>query len=165
MLPAGGKPLGKKLDSAIKSFSSAAERKPVINYLAYSYRKAGKLDLAFKHYNQALALDLRHRGAHEYIGEAYLIRGDMKSAQKHLAAITRIQIPLRAKDMGLANDRALRKLTGLEKRMQAQSLQAVGHFVRQARGDHKYSRPGIGVYVLACGQLETSEHQCLKNVT
>ena len=117
----------------------------------------------------------------------------MKSAQKHLAAlreicslpceeltdleremanhskiitpITRIQIPLRAKDMGLANDRALRKLTGLEKRMQAQSLQAVGHFVRQARGDHKYSRPGIGVYVLACGQPETSEHQCLKNVT
>jgi tetratricopeptide (TPR) repeat protein len=84
----------KNWTSAIKSFSSAAERNPsnadVQNYLGYCYRKSGKLDLAFKHYNRALALNPRHRGAHEYVGEAYLIKGDLKSAQKHLAALREI---------------------------------------------------------------------------
>jgi len=92
---AGRKALeAKNWTSAIKSFSSAAERNPgnadVQNYLGYSYRKSGKLDLAFKHYNLALALNSRHRGAHEYIGEAYLLKGDVKSAQKHLAALREI---------------------------------------------------------------------------
>ena len=84
----------KNWTSAIKSFTSAAERNPsnadVQNYLGYCYRKSGKLDLAFKHYNLALALNPRHRGAHEYIGEAYLLKGDVKSTQKHLAALREI---------------------------------------------------------------------------
>lgn len=92
---AGRKALeAKNWTSAIKSFTSAAERNPsnadVQNYLGYAYRKTGKLDLAFKHYNRALALNPRHRGAHEYIGEAYLLKGDVKSAQKHLAALREI---------------------------------------------------------------------------
>ena len=90
-----GKPLRQKTGTpAIKSFSSAAKRNPrnadIQNYLGYAYRKTGKLDLAFTHYNLALALNPRHRGAHEYIGEAYLIKGDLKSAQKHLAALREI---------------------------------------------------------------------------
>jgi len=36
------------------------------------YRNLKQLDLAFKHYKRALELNPRHRGAHEYIGEAYL---------------------------------------------------------------------------------------------
>lgn len=32
----------------------------------------------------------RHRGAHEYIGEAYLMAGDVASAQKHLEALRAI---------------------------------------------------------------------------
>ena len=84
----------KNWHSAIKSFSSAAKRNPrnadIQNYLGYAYRKTGKLDLAFTHYNLALALNPRHRGAHEYIGEAYLIKGDLKGAQKHLAALREI---------------------------------------------------------------------------
>ena len=92
---AGRKALeAKNWTSAIKSFSSAAERNPrnadVQNYLGFAYRKTGKLDLAFTHYNRALALNPRHRGAHEYIGEAYLIKGDVKNAQKHLAALREI---------------------------------------------------------------------------
>lgn len=92
---AGRKALeAKNWTSAIKSFSSAAERysrnADIQNYLGFAYRKTGKLDLAFKHYHRALALNPRHRGAHEYIGEAYLIKGDMKSAQKHLAALREI---------------------------------------------------------------------------
>src|SRR5262245_23491500 len=78
----------KEWHAAIKSLSSAALRSPdnadIQNYLGYAYRNTGKHDLAFKHYKQALVLNPRHKGAHEYIGEAYLIKGDLK--QKHLAA-------------------------------------------------------------------------------
>ena len=84
----------KDWNAAIKSLSAAARRNPanadIQNYLGFAYRKAANLDLAFKHYKQALALDPRHRGAHEYIGEAYLMKGDLKSAQEHLAALRKI---------------------------------------------------------------------------
>ena len=50
----------------------------------------GKLDLAFKHYGEALRLDPRHRGAHEYIGEAYLMKGDLAKAKEHLAQLDRL---------------------------------------------------------------------------
>jgi tetratricopeptide (TPR) repeat protein len=53
------------------------------NYLGYSYRNLKQYDLAFMHYKRAIAIDPRHRGAHEYIGEAYLMTGDLASAQKH----------------------------------------------------------------------------------
>lgn len=78
-------------NAAVKSFTSAELRSPdnadLQNYLGYSYRKLGQLDLSFKHYQRALALNPRHRGAHEYIGEAYLMAGDLASAQKHLEAL------------------------------------------------------------------------------
>ena len=60
------------------------------NLLGYSYRNLGQLDLAFKHYERALVLDPRHRGAHEYIGETYLMTGDITGAEKHLAALREI---------------------------------------------------------------------------
>jgi cytochrome c-type biogenesis protein CcmH/NrfG len=60
------------------------------NLLAYAYRQQKKLDLAFKHYREALRLDPKHRGAHEYIGEAYLMRGDKVKAQEHLVALERL---------------------------------------------------------------------------
>src|SRR5688572_16089107 len=59
---AGRKALdAKNWASAIKSFSSAAARNPsnadIQNSLGFAYRKSGKLDLAFKHYHRALALN------------------------------------------------------------------------------------------------------------
>lgn len=42
------------------------------NYLGFSYRKSGNLPAAFTAYEKALALDPKHLGAHEYLGEAYL---------------------------------------------------------------------------------------------
>ena len=91
---AAGKPLRQKTGPPLLSHfrwsRNATPNADIQNYLGYSYRKSGKLDLAFTHYNQALALNPRHRGAHEYIGEAYLIKGDLKSAQKHLAALREI---------------------------------------------------------------------------
>ena len=38
----------------------------------------------------ALQLDPRHRGAHEYIGEAYLMANNLTKAEEHLAALQRI---------------------------------------------------------------------------
>ena len=59
------------------------------NLYAYSMRKAGakEMDLVFKHYNEALRLDAKHRGAHEYIGEAYLMVGNLPKAKEHLKAL------------------------------------------------------------------------------
>ena len=48
------------------------------------------MDKAFLHYRRALAIDPRHRGAHEYIGEAYLMVGDRPAAERHLAALRSI---------------------------------------------------------------------------
>jgi len=79
---------------AIDAFGKVAARDPrnadAQNWLGYAYRKSGKLDQAFKHYNEALRLDSRHRGAHEYIGEAYLMKGDLAKAKEHVAALDRI---------------------------------------------------------------------------
>ena len=62
------------------------------NLLAYSYRKQAKPDLpkAFEHYNIALKIDPNHRGAHEYIGEAFLMDKKPAEAGKHLLALERI---------------------------------------------------------------------------
>jgi Flp pilus assembly protein TadD len=60
------------------------------NFLGYAYRKSGKLDLAFKHYEEALRLDPKHRGAHEYIGETYLLTNNLAKAEEHLKALDRI---------------------------------------------------------------------------
>ena len=60
------------------------------NELGFTYRKLHQMDKAFEHYGRALALDPRHRGAHEYIGEAYLMVGDTVNAEKHLAALRSI---------------------------------------------------------------------------
>jgi len=79
---------------AVRRLERTAVREPdsadVQNLLGYSYRKQGKLEPAFRHYNKALAIDPRHRGAHEYIGEAYLMANDLAGAQKHLDALKSI---------------------------------------------------------------------------
>jgi tetratricopeptide (TPR) repeat protein len=80
--------------TAIKLLTSAALRDTrnadIQNYLGYAYRNAGQLDAAFRHYQRALQLNPRHRGAHEYIGEAYLLANDLAKAEEHLAALQRI---------------------------------------------------------------------------
>jgi tetratricopeptide (TPR) repeat protein len=62
------------------------------NLYAYSIRKGANPDmsLVFKHYNQALAIDPKHRGAHEYIGEAYLMVKNPAKAKEHLAQLDKL---------------------------------------------------------------------------
>ena len=79
---------------AVRRFSRASVLDPdnadIQNYLGYSYRKMGQLELAFKYYHRALELNPRHRGAHEYIGEAYLMAGNLAGAQKHVEELRKI---------------------------------------------------------------------------
>jgi len=62
------------------------------NLYAYSMRKGPNPDMeqVFKHYEEALRLEPKHRGAHEYIGEAYLQVNDLPHAKQHLAALDHI---------------------------------------------------------------------------
>jgi len=60
------------------------------NYLGYAYRNSGELPLAFKHYARALQLNPRHRGAHEYLGEAYLMIGNLAKTEEHLELLKKI---------------------------------------------------------------------------
>jgi Flp pilus assembly protein TadD len=84
----------KNWNAAIKSLTVAAEHDPknadIQNYLGYANRKLGQTDLALKYYGRALELDPKHRGAHEYIGETYLMVNDLPKAEEHLSALKRI---------------------------------------------------------------------------
>lgn len=84
----------KNWNAAIKSLTAAERSEPrnadVHNLLGYAYRNSGKLDLAFKHYERALQLNPKHLGAHEYIGEAYLMANNPSKAEEHLAALKRL---------------------------------------------------------------------------
>jgi Flp pilus assembly protein TadD len=80
--------------AALDSFSRALAKEPdsadIHNYLGYSFRKSGNLDMAFKHYDAALKIDPKHKAAHEYIGEAYLMVNDLPKAEAHLAQLDKI---------------------------------------------------------------------------
>jgi Flp pilus assembly protein TadD len=97
--PSGDHAAGRKAieardwNGAIASLTKAAQRDSrnadIQNLLGYAYRNSGQLDPAFKHYQRALQLDPRHLGAHEYIGEAYLMANNVAKAEEHLAQLKR----------------------------------------------------------------------------
>jgi tetratricopeptide (TPR) repeat protein len=79
---------------AVKLLEQAAVREPsnadIANLLGYAERNRGNLDAAFAHYEAALRIDPKHRGAHEYVGEAYLMVGNLAKAEEHLAALDKL---------------------------------------------------------------------------
>ena len=87
----------KDWNRAITELNAVARAEPrnadVHNLLGYSYRKRTPPDLAkaFEHYKTALRLDPKHKGAHEYIGEAFLMDKNPAEADKHLAQLGRCQ--------------------------------------------------------------------------
>jgi Flp pilus assembly protein TadD len=67
-----------------------ADDAEVYNLTGYASRKLGKMDDAFRNYKIALQMNPNHRGAHEYVGEAYLMTNNPAMAEQHLAALERI---------------------------------------------------------------------------
>ena len=59
------------------------------NLMGYVARKSSPPDLdgAERYYLEALRIDPRHRGALEYSGELYLIKGDLPRAEAQLATL------------------------------------------------------------------------------
>lgn len=76
-----------RLGSALKRFPDNAD---VHNELGFAHRRLRQFDKAFVHYRRALQINPQHRGAHEYIGEAYLLVGDLPAADRHLASLRAI---------------------------------------------------------------------------
>ena len=71
----------------LKRFPDNAD---VHNELGFAHRRMKQLDKAFKHYRRALPINPTYRGAPEYIGEVYLMQGDVTSSERHLAALRSI---------------------------------------------------------------------------
>ncbi len=59
----------------------------VLNYLGYSNRKAGRLDVGIAYYQKALAIDPDFVLAREYLGEGYVAAGKIDLAKIELAEI------------------------------------------------------------------------------
>ena len=81
-------------EGAIAALKLAALRDPgnadIANYIGYAHRRLRQLGPAMGYYQQALALNPRHRGAHEHLGELFLVLHEPAQAEQQLAALERI---------------------------------------------------------------------------
>ena len=77
--------------SAVRYLTKAAKKNPnnadIHNLLGFSYRKLGRVDEAFEHYQLALKIDPKHRGTNEYLGELYLETGQLAKAEERLKVL------------------------------------------------------------------------------
>ena len=81
------------LDAIIKlkkAEQSAKDNADIQNLLGFSYRKSGNLNEAAKHYDKALGLNPKHKGALEYQGELFLMLGDKAAAEDNLEKLDKI---------------------------------------------------------------------------
>jgi len=60
------------------------------NLLGFATRKSGNPQGSLQHYTTALQIDPKHLGANEYIGEAYLMLGQLPQAEQHLARLDQL---------------------------------------------------------------------------
>lgn len=84
--------------AAVEHLTKAAAAEPdnadTRNWLGFANRKLGNMDAAFAAYREALQLDPRHKNAHEYIGEAYLMVDDLPKAEQHLSELQKLCTPI-----------------------------------------------------------------------
>ena len=83
----------KKYDKSLKLLKKLTKREDlgtrradIYNLLGFSYRKLEnpELDKSFAAYMMALEIDPEHAGAHEYLGELYLMRDQKNQAMRML---------------------------------------------------------------------------------
>jgi tetratricopeptide (TPR) repeat protein len=58
-----------------------------LNYRGYATRQLGKLDEGIAYYQQSIKRDPRYALVREYLGEAYVLKGDLASAKYQLRKI------------------------------------------------------------------------------
>ena len=86
-----------KLEKAQKSYAKAQklliksnEKKPgkadTLNYLGFTTRKLGDFESGEKYYLQGLAIDPKHKGINEYLGELYV------ATNRHNLAVERLDV-------------------------------------------------------------------------
>ena len=61
-----------------------------LNYRGYATRKLGRIDEGIGYYLQSVALDPRYALVREYLGEAYVIKGDITLAKAQLGEIEKL---------------------------------------------------------------------------
>ncbi|MEM7300742.1 MAG: tetratricopeptide repeat protein [Pseudomonadota bacterium] len=78
-----------RYDEAIVTLSYASNKSDprVLNYLGYSHRKAGRIDVGMGYYKEALRIDPDYTLVRSYMGEAFLQKGDLASAREQLVEI------------------------------------------------------------------------------
>ena len=86
----------KKYDKSLKLLKKLTKREDlgtrradIYNLLGFSYRKLEnpELDKSFAAYMMALEIDPAHAGAHEYLGELYLMRDQKNQAMRMLSKL------------------------------------------------------------------------------
>jgi tetratricopeptide (TPR) repeat protein len=81
----------RKYQQAIDEIDVALRERPkdadLLNLMAYSLRQLENFDSALDFYLRALAVEPKHRGANEYLGELYLRLGQLEKAQERLSVL------------------------------------------------------------------------------
>ena len=81
--------LAGKYDWAIEVLNAVRDQHDpgVLNYLGYSHRKAGMIEVGIAYYQQALAIDPDYLLVREYLGEGYVAAGKVELARQQLKEI------------------------------------------------------------------------------
>lgn len=77
----------RRLTAAVKADPANADAETL---LGFACRKSGDYDEARRHYGRAPTLDPDHRGAREYLGEAFLELKNLAEAEEQLAELVRL---------------------------------------------------------------------------
>ena len=68
----------------IKSNESGPNNADTLNYLGFTTRKLGNFNLGEEYYLQGLAIEPKHNGINEYLGELYVVTNRMDLAKERL---------------------------------------------------------------------------------
>ena len=70
----------------MKSNKSKPNKADTLNYLGFTTRKLGDFENGEKYYLQGLAIDPKHKGINEYLGELYV------ATNRHNLAVERLEV-------------------------------------------------------------------------
>ena len=80
-----------KYEKAFKLLVKSNKKNPnepdTLNYLGFTSRKLGDFENGEKYYLQGLAIDPKHRGINEYLGELYVATNRMDLANERLEVL------------------------------------------------------------------------------